>query len=474
MAKPIPATLDLDQLEKQLDANAGQDTWQTYHCTLVTPMYGGGVKAGEVDREMPVRATEIRGQLRFWWRLLNRNMDSIAMYKKEREIWGGLGTADELTASKVTVRIGKQPGYLTMPSPSENLGVKYVFGQGEANWLKDGAQFQIQLKYPAEVKHDVEAALRWWGSFGGLGAKTRRGFGAVHIKEIKEISDEELKTGGCLIARFDFADTAMEAWRKANDKLHKFRQGRGFAREQGKDRPGQSFWPEPDQLRRNTGKNDNGRHMPKNKAGNAFPRAAFGLPIIFDFRNQNEPDKTELLPAGELERMASPLILRPCVYENKWVSTAVLLPDWKKALSQPLRFKRSVGQPQHWPADIAKQRELVQHIRPMMKNGEPRGLDPLTAFMAFFEEDRTNVGKQICAVIQQADTWEKAKISFNRASTTVSAFVQGKPEAHARGDEGNEIWKKLSDVAKKKIANGFFQATAIVKGTELLEVKENK
>ena len=40
-------------------------------CELMTPMYGGGVEPGKVDRAMPIRPSAIRGQLRFWWRLLN-------------------------------------------------------------------------------------------------------------------------------------------------------------------------------------------------------------------------------------------------------------------------------------------------------------------------------------------------------------------------------------------------------------------
>jgi CRISPR-associated protein Cmr1 len=46
----------------------------------------------------------------------------------------------------------------------------------------------------------------------------------------------------------------------------------------------------------------------------AFPRAEFGLPIVFHFQGRGEPPDTTLQPvvdgAGQ-ERMASPLILKP-------------------------------------------------------------------------------------------------------------------------------------------------------------------
>lgn len=36
-------------------------------------MYGGGVDAATVDLKMPIRVSAIKGQLRFWWRLLAKN-----------------------------------------------------------------------------------------------------------------------------------------------------------------------------------------------------------------------------------------------------------------------------------------------------------------------------------------------------------------------------------------------------------------
>ena len=47
--------------------------WHTLECELVTPMYGGGVDAATVDLKMPIRVSAIKGQLRFWWRLLAKN-----------------------------------------------------------------------------------------------------------------------------------------------------------------------------------------------------------------------------------------------------------------------------------------------------------------------------------------------------------------------------------------------------------------
>ena len=39
-----------------------------YRIELITPLFGGGVEAGENDPTMPIRGTSVRGQLQFWWR----------------------------------------------------------------------------------------------------------------------------------------------------------------------------------------------------------------------------------------------------------------------------------------------------------------------------------------------------------------------------------------------------------------------
>ena len=36
--------------------------------TLLTPLFGGGVEPREADPVSVVRATAVRGHLRFWWR----------------------------------------------------------------------------------------------------------------------------------------------------------------------------------------------------------------------------------------------------------------------------------------------------------------------------------------------------------------------------------------------------------------------
>ena len=368
----------LETLRQQVGKS---DDWKTYSCELVTPMYGGGVKTGEVDRQMPIRASSIRGQLRFWWRIAcGPFASSTEMFRCEKEIWGGIGKEGPM-ASKVNIRVicsGVTDNQLVQSDQHEyGNTIKYAYGAAANNgakmWLKEGYEFSIGVRCADELADQVNAALRWWANFGGVGARTRRGFGAVMVEalSIDSVPDTIISKANCKIASLQPTTFALNAWKQSAEKLQKFRQGPGFARSSGQgNRPGRSYWPEPDQLRRDTGMNDNGQHIPKHESKNAFPRAAFGLPIIFDFHKQSEPNKawTELLPKVG-ERMASPLILRPGFIDGQWHATALLLPTWIAALRQELRYKNLPGKTPHsWHSAWCRNNEIGKYICP--KNTE--------------------------------------------------------------------------------------------------------
>src|ERR1017187_998242 len=57
---------------------------------LVSPLYGGGVEPGEVDRNTPFRVSSIRGNLRYWWRATRGGTFETwdQMREAESAIWG--------------------------------------------------------------------------------------------------------------------------------------------------------------------------------------------------------------------------------------------------------------------------------------------------------------------------------------------------------------------------------------------------
>ncbi|MFM2476489.1 type III-B CRISPR module RAMP protein Cmr1 [Celerinatantimonas sp. MCCC 1A17872] len=407
MMRRQKTTDEFDDLKKALDDLPDDQSWQTYQCTLVTPMYGGGVKAGEVDKEMPIRASSIRGQLRFWWRIACGPFNSPKeMFDRETAIWGGIGD-EGAKASQVEIKVQTKSVVDNdlVKSDSYTGGIKYIFGSasinGPVDWLKDGFKFTLQVRCGETVKKEVKEAVSWWASFGGIGGRTRRGFGAISIENVELITAEHsvFKRVDTKALRFVLSNeihrSAQESWKYSSERIFEFRQKAGSGRNNSSGKAGRSFWPEPDALRRLTGKDANGGHVPRHKAGNIFARAAFGLPITLKLVGNGEPVKTDLKPINS-KRMASPLILRPYGHDTEWKAVALLLPKWQEALTEELELtpkpEKQKASLQIWPVDRVARQKAATAIRPMaygdkLRADDPEnGPDPLSAFLDYFEK----------------------------------------------------------------------------------------
>jgi len=75
---------------------------------LITPLFGGGVEPNQADPITVVRGTEIRGQLRFWWRATRGGQfkgNLKAMRQREEEIWGSAAAKNKPGPSEVIVNV---------------------------------------------------------------------------------------------------------------------------------------------------------------------------------------------------------------------------------------------------------------------------------------------------------------------------------------------------------------------------------
>ncbi|MCU8024409.1 type III-B CRISPR module RAMP protein Cmr1 [Shewanella sp. SM78] len=428
----------LDGLRDELKKEPSENEWITYQCTLVTPMFGGGVEAGKVDKDMPIRASAIRGQLRFWWRIACGPKDPKVMREKEEAIWGGIGEK-EAKASRVEIRVinvnfnGEVPAfeyerhrkdpskYNSVPKPDPKFGHAYALFSAQGKLIDRGTKigeepkkiakpdlcFDLEIRYKIYDKKplsqeqisEVNEAIRWWASFGGIGSRTRRGLGAVDVKnsDIKPVSADEVTLKGgilTLVSKEERSD-ALACWKYGCDKLRDFRQalevGRNLPSNNSKSPVGRSRWPEANSIR-NLANTHSKKHPPDDVKTNFFPRSVFGLPIIFHYQQDQgpgqEPDDHTLTVADvDKERMASPLIIRSYLDLNdKWHSAALLLPYWREALAQSLELspkpKKINVKPMHWSSSPEQQKMLADKDKPM--NG--RGDDPLSAFLEYFKE----------------------------------------------------------------------------------------
>lgn len=345
-----------------------------YQITLVTPLFGGGVEAGMTDETLPIRGTAIRGQLQFWWRATRGAGFAThqKLFSRHAEIWGTTDRASpveidvrDVTASPMhpcarydwnqNARSGKGGWRLAWEEPFASSPLPYVlfpfqgkqpasrYGDPEEPPVKfvDKASFTLKFCFPQALAEDVEAAVRAWVNFGGLGARTRRGCGALVCNEFTPRDLNDLgRWFGAYFANNDGnvrewptvpssifigaqPEAPIDAWRRVIGLLQAFRQGEGIGRNPGKqhNRPGRSRYPEPETIRLVTARRSSQHAKLAHIPDDAFPRAEFGLPIVFHFQGQGDPPDTVLYPSNALdgetrERMASPLILKPLVLTN--------------------------------------------------------------------------------------------------------------------------------------------------------------
>jgi CRISPR-associated protein Cmr1 len=358
---------------------------------LVTPLFGGGVTSRENDPSKLIRETSVRGQLRFWWRAMRASGTIGEMKAREDEIFGSGGENARQSKLFVKVRVtntGNEKkifrlegerikaidewtkiayaAFALQPSQEElRVGIM-------PKKVREKVEFEVELSFPEDLRSEVEAALWAWETFGGIGGRTRRGFGAIELLQIgeneqqrsvkkyrKETAEDQIREDlrkhllpnkAChaelphlsekTVFRISAAKDVREAWEVAVEKLRSFRQ---FRRDKktGKESPyGKSQWPEPDEIRRlsgnlqtsivrkfpdRSGSDDSDSTDLQTSIVGKFPRAVFGLPIIFHFPQESGAIPDATLKPKEFDRLASPLILRPIACEDGAVAIALIL-----------------------------------------------------------------------------------------------------------------------------------------------------
>lgn len=394
-------TVESLKFEKQDD---GRIT-QTRRYKLITPLFGGGVEAKKADPIKVIRETSIRGQLRFWWRAMRGDGDLKTMLQREGEIFGIGGENAKQSKVLISVTVDNKgngekifevnhKGKLQAKKQWEKIAyAAFPLDEPDQKEVLLDVEFSLKIIFPKyfeitkqngnsketiNLRAEIEAALWAWETFGGIGGRTRRGFGALELLSVTEneksveIKKYEAATAAKDIKRdlqvhllkgkhcneqtphltaksvldvkaIDYS-TATEAWSVLIEKLQSFRQFRlknkdqyGNEIEPVIDKHGKSQWSEPDSIRYLVLRGAKPEVV-------KFPRSEFGLPINFYFEtprkdkngllrlSKNNKPEVKLTAADDtIDRLASPLILRPirCA-DKKCVALGLILNSPRK------------------------------------------------------------------------------------------------------------------------------------------------
>lgn len=384
--------------------------WTTLTLEVTTPLFNGGAGTAGGGRgsvtypadDTGVRVPSLRGAMRFWFRALAgivTGPDLRLLADLERRVFGGInardaagpgpnGTGarsrDDSITGPVRLRIPRQPpltrpedrhDFLPRPrvSRAEREGhpgywIVYLLGQGLANlrdcsltrpYVAPGQTFELKLRSDGDDRaYALTLAALWLTcAYGGVGARTRRGFGGLRIVDASGTlpqpwTPDSIRTpaldhyeglsrlwpagpiGGCMRHLVDMVQevgkqVALDAWPEpprfpvmskrytragvsggepfrdwADVASHAGEQFRRFRASEEHPEAERRYWPPLKTPEWNSvvwGEDTR------------FPLGALGLPVIYKDRYAVNAESQ-----GEPLRRASALWLRPVGTENGW------------------------------------------------------------------------------------------------------------------------------------------------------------
>jgi len=178
---------------------------------VVTPLFmGQDSLKGVIQAAEVIRPPSVKGALRLWWRAmewkhcLNENLGQVeaalrAMHEKECALWGvATSGLDQGGQGRFLLTVKEVESNWEYNQPS--LSQQYLLGQGLWDAPRQGqpghllrrscktSRFRVEIVFrPRTTPKDIESVARSllvWGLLGGLGSRSRKGFGSVAIQSL--------------------------------------------------------------------------------------------------------------------------------------------------------------------------------------------------------------------------------------------------------------------------------------------------
>ncbi|MDI9870613.1 type III-B CRISPR module RAMP protein Cmr1 [Flectobacillus roseus] len=174
----------------------------TFTCEVITPMFLAGADGTTPE----LRPASIKGALRFWWRAMNGHLvekdgNLKPLKDREAEIFGGSGEGQG--RSRILIRVIPSRVHINKLGRIDSK-IKYlVYGADERSFIDVGSTFTIRITVNERniekanaLLREIKIAFSALVYFGGIGAKSRNGFGSftstniLPFDEIKNIIEE--------------------------------------------------------------------------------------------------------------------------------------------------------------------------------------------------------------------------------------------------------------------------------------------
>lgn len=168
---------------------------------IITPLAIGGA----LPRSLELRPASLKGALRFWWRAINTDLPLDEMKKAEGGIFGS--SAEDQGKAKFSVQILAKKLKQRSYSP-----IYHERGRWGIEAFVPGQKLTIVLRSVGDAKNHktYEDILQLALLLGGLGKRTRRGFGCIELQSINGKKTFVAETGEDYLAQLH---TFLEAFK---------------------------------------------------------------------------------------------------------------------------------------------------------------------------------------------------------------------------------------------------------------------
>jgi CRISPR-associated protein Cmr1 len=309
-----------------------------------------------------LRPPSIKGALRYWWRAVNwprirkaqgdNDKALQALWQEEGRIWGTVGSTEgkKLAGGQGVFVFGMpnaaQVSHIRL---ADLRGMDYLMGQGlkeSGDPLAPASEFSLTLAYSARQVNEADKAgvilaLRAMGLLGGIGSRSRKGFGSLQLTEltvdgnrialgqpagearfISEHSQMAAETGEAPFTALTKSSEFFAKELETNDILHALRNVSEKLRRYraSKQAGGYGLFDDDTRLMAAASEGQIPAKMPR--------RAVFGLPHGYYFRETRKGARVEHPLDRSESRRASPLFLnfQKDVNTGKIVVVAALVP----------------------------------------------------------------------------------------------------------------------------------------------------
>lgn len=189
---------------------------------IITPMFIGDAKQELTN----LRPPSIKGALRFWWRALNWGKffkGDIAqalrdLHEQEGKLFGQAAREGvEAGQASFLLQLSEQPKLIDQNKekdwPQNQTGSGYLgYGlmkdnkQAHREGFKENTKFSLSLIFKPNTSteniNSIKETLEVWGLLGGLGARSRRGFGSISDLSNLLTEEEYINKINTLLAKY--------------------------------------------------------------------------------------------------------------------------------------------------------------------------------------------------------------------------------------------------------------------------------